>query len=215
MDAVTIITPWFNRIDLLPAYIRAVETADSVIIVDNGSGLGCLDDLKAAAAERPHWQLILNGTNHYFARACNQGLERARDGIVVMLNNDVVGFGEDWLPRVRHDVKPDGFYGPSLRTNTAANMVFGYLEGWCLAAHLHTWREFDGFDDFTFEKPYWEDVDLCWRALNRGRVVQGTDWQLTHLGNQTARTLPETARWEDENRRRFAHKVMRHNGLGR
>ncbi len=211
---VTIITPWLNRIDLLPVYEAAVDTADEIIVVDNGSGLGCVDDLRDFAARNPAVKLIENGANQYFARACNQGLAHASGDIVVMLNNDVVGFGLDWIERTRRDVKPDGLYGPSMRTNTAGNMTFTYLEGWCLAARRRTWLELDGFDDFTFQKPYWEDVDLCWRAVYRGYTVQATDWPLVHLGNQTAKNLPDAPKWEDENRQRFAHKVMRHRAIG-
>jgi ABC-type transport system involved in cytochrome bd biosynthesis fused ATPase/permease subunit len=33
---VTIITPWLNRIDLLPVYEAAVDTADEIIVLESG-----------------------------------------------------------------------------------------------------------------------------------------------------------------------------------
>ena len=48
---------------------------------------------------------------------------------------------------------------------------------------------------------YWEDVALSVRAHERGVRLYRTNWEVTHLVNQTAQALPGVLRGVDANQR--------------
>ncbi len=63
----TIITPWLNHPELLPAYEEAVEGA-RVIVIDNGS-----DEATQDALAKTSFEVIRNEFNNGYSRANNQG----------------------------------------------------------------------------------------------------------------------------------------------
>lgn len=72
-------------LNALAALMQAIGRDDEVILVDNGS---TDESLKQAKSVLPTVLIIENGCNNGFARACNQGLAKARGEFVLFLNND-------------------------------------------------------------------------------------------------------------------------------
>jgi GT2 family glycosyltransferase len=181
---ISIVTPWKDHPELRADYFAATVGAE-VIVVD---------------------------TSHMapfsFAAACNEGLARANGEIVMFLNNDITAT-PGWLDAVRRDVKPGALYGVATDIRVVDGQPILYLEGWCIAAAIETWQNLGGWDAETFQRPYWEDVDLSWRATQLGIRLLRRPWLVTHKGggNTTARTTPGAYDASEHNRRAFERKV--------
>ena len=82
MKTLSIVTLWWNRLDLLPDYKKVVgaSCANEIIIIDNGS---------EPPFECDEFKIIRNATNRGFSRGCNQGLRAATSDVVLFLNNDI------------------------------------------------------------------------------------------------------------------------------
>jgi GT2 family glycosyltransferase len=211
----SIVTPWRNCLELIPDYERAVAGSGAeVVIVDNGSetsghanefGVEYNQDLLALA-------LRLGGTYHrnpenvWFARGCNQGLALATGDVVLMLNNDIRA-EPGGLAVVERETPPQALVGPSMDVRIVAGLTLAYVEGWCLAARRETWQALGGFDAETFQRPYWEDVDLSWRAARQGCRLLRRPWPVTHLSNYTSRRTAGAYDASEANRAAFESKV--------
>lgn len=182
MTTVSIVTPWLAHPELRAEYDRATAGAE-VIIVDTS-------DMRPFS----------------FAAACNLGIARATGDIIVCLNNDIQAV-PGWLDAVRRDVKPGALYGVSTDIRVVDGYTIMYLEGWCIAALVQTWRDLGGWDAETFQRPYWEDVDLSWRATQQQIRLVRRPWMVTHLGNRTSATTPGAYDASAANGRAFARKV--------
>lgn len=207
---VSIITPWLDHLELLDAYSEAVQGADQVIIIDNGSTPPLIEVFDTDSRTQ-HWAVIRNEDNRYFAAACNQGLAVAACDIIVMLNNDITATG-DWLKQVRRDVIPDILCGPALAAQVVDDMRIPYLEGWCLAARRAVWEHLGGFDTERYARCYWEDIGLAWQAYLAGIQVVKTEWAITHLSNTTSRDMPDAHAMTPRNRAAFYAHVRQTRG---
>lgn len=201
MTTVSIITPWLDHSELCAVFEKSVSGAQ-VVVIDNGS-----DWLHAERIEmmvgRMHGEYIRNNENKLFSTANNQGLEKATGEIVIFMNNDVEcrpGF----LDLVVRDVKPGGLYGPSLLIKHG----YEYLEGWCIAARREVWDKLGGWDDKYYTGLYWEDNDLCFRAVKAGFGLHKTAWPVWHFNNYTTRTMfAEATQHSSENERLFVERT--------
>lgn len=207
---VTIITPWLNHSDYIADYEYAVQFADEVIIIDNGS-----DPQHAAnifdLCERLNGIYYRSETNLGFSRANNIGLERATGDIIIFMNNDIVANNPDWLQKVKFAVKNGKLYGTSKRAQKLNDGFVDYLEGWCLAATRADWDHLGGWDENFPELAYWDDVEICWRAVNDGLTLETVNWQLDHLGGGTSRDMPEAfQKMLVANRDYLAGKMLQH-----
>lgn len=218
---ISIITPWVNGVEsLLADYAAATEGAE-IITVDNASAQADAAALAEYTAPRGHY--IRNETNAGFAGGNNQGYAQATGDIIVFLNSDVAG-SADWLRAVAADVRDGALYGPSLHQQLVAGLSLPYLEGWCIAATRATWERltrtpapavpWDGviyggpWDHLSYPGPYWEDNDLCLRALEAGIALVQTTWPIQHKGGRTAGSL---ARWAESfaaNERTYTDRVL-------
>jgi len=71
------------------------------------------------------------------------------------------------------------------------NELLPYIEGWAVAARREIWQVLDGLDAQHFPFGYWEDSDLCYRAIKLGYGLVQVDWGLQHLGGGTSRDYPD------------------------
>lgn len=214
MKTISIITPWKNGFHLLPDYAAAVAGAHEVITIDNGS-----DPETANALANAGGTNIRNETNVGFAAANNQGYVKATGDIIVFLNSDVAPAGP-WLQMVAADVKDGALYGPSLQYQLVAGRHLPYLEGWCVAGTRATWERLvqppvvgttqlhGPWDHSFFSGPYWEDNDLCLRALQAGLALVQTVWPIQHKGGQTAGAIVKHAKSFAANERTFTERVL-------
>lgn len=219
MPTISIVTPFLNGLDLLADYDAATQGAE-VIIVDNGSE----EETRTALATLPkeRGKVLRNNSNLGFAAANNQGYAAATGDIVIFLNSDIAA-DPAWLKMVVDDVKEGSLYGPSLAHQLVAGRWLPYIEGWCIAATRATWDRLwciggenktlpplpcGPWDSDTYPGPYWEDNDLCFRAMQQGFSLIQTTWPITHKGGRTAGALLNHAESLEANRATFTRRVM-------
>lgn len=197
---ISIVTPWLNASELIPAYEQSTRGAQ-VVIVDNGSELPHCTQIEAMC-HRAGGIYIRNETNALFARANNQGLAAATGDVIVFMNNDVK-CQPAFLPEVERDVSDGALFGPSLKTKHH----LPYIEGYCIAAKRSTWDILGGWDDQYYEGLYWEDNDLSFRAQSLGLDLVQVDWPIWHYSNYTSKQVNGSYSNSAENERRFLERV--------
>jgi len=92
-NPISIIIPSFNGLDLLKKNLTSVTTAlktyaggGEIIVVDDGS----TDETRLfLQANFPLIQIIFPGPNRGFIQAANTGVQNSKNGIVIILNNDI------------------------------------------------------------------------------------------------------------------------------
>lgn len=198
MTTISIVTPFSGpgSLDLLADFHAAVHGAHQVIVVDNGSPPAVAAELAAMTAHLGG-DYVRNETNLGFAAANNQGYAKATGDIVVFLNSDVAGNAAQFLRAVAADVRDGALYGPSLQAQLIAGRHLPYVEGWCIGAMKATWEALctpqapcaldrGPWDSASYPGPYWEDNDLCLRALALDVALIQTTWTIQHKGGRTA-----------------------------
>jgi GT2 family glycosyltransferase len=68
----------------------ALESARQVVLVDNASAPGPLDDVLARFAGHPRLDVVRSDVNAGFAAGSNRGLARAREDVLLFLNPDCI-----------------------------------------------------------------------------------------------------------------------------
>ena len=209
---ISIVTPFLNGLDLLSEYEQATIGAE-LILIDNGSDPATADALASLPPERG--KVIRNETNIGFAAANNQGYAHATGDVIIFLNSDVAG-DPSWLKLAADDVKDGALYGPSLNRQLVYGLWLPYIEGWCIAATRKTWDklclsgelDFEGpWDALAYPGPYWEDNDLCLRALEQDIALTQTQWPIQHKGGRSAGPLVKHGDTFERNRATFAARV--------
>jgi GT2 family glycosyltransferase len=173
------------------------------IVVDNASDDGSWDEAEA----RDGVELVRNGENVGFARACNQAAALARARHLVFLNYDCEP-EPGWLDALVQCADDDPGVGaaqavvlhPDGTVNTAGNRLH-YLgfswapngdvppsgppaevtvgSGACLLVPARRFREVGGFWEAMFL--YCEDTDLCWRLRLAGlRILVCPEARVRH-----------------------------------
>ncbi|MBA3267626.1 MAG: glycosyltransferase [Acidimicrobiia bacterium] len=170
-----------------------------LIVVDNGSGDGSAEQIRAAA---PGAVLVESPENLGFAGGCNLGVERASGEYVGLLNNDarpdrhwisaaVDAFaGQPTIAAVASKVLDwegctidyvDGslaWFGMGYKREVGQPETGAYDDdtdvlfatGAAMFVRADTWREVGGFDERYFM--FYEDVDLGWRLNLLGHRVR-------------------------------------------
>ena len=213
MKTISIVTPFLNGFDLLPDYDQATLGAQ-LVVVDNGSDDATAEALRSLPPERG--MVIHNETNLGFAAANNQGYAKATGDIVVFLNSDIAG-DPAWLKLVADDVKDGALYGPSLGVQLVYGIRVPYIEGWCIAATRKTWDRLcierrrtlmiGPWDVDSYPGPYWEDNDLCLRAMQAGISLNAVTWTIQHKGGRSAGPLVTHGDTFERNRATFTRRV--------
>jgi GT2 family glycosyltransferase len=108
-----------------------------------------------------------------------------------------------WLDQVARDVQPGALYGPSLQVKHG----WGYLEGYCIAARREVWDALGGWEEDYYQGLYWEDNDLCARAVHAGYRLEQTRWPVWHYNNYTSQHIPGARENGPENERKFLERV--------
>lgn len=203
----SVITNWTDNPQFIPAYEGAVRGADEVIIIDNGSKPENSRKIHAMV-ERLRGTYVRNPHYPGFAAGNNQGMALASGDILLFLNNDIIATRTDWLNRVRVEVKSGIVAGPSLGEKSVDNTKLPYIEGWCIAARREVWETLEGWDAEHFPFGYWEDSDLCYRAIEAGYRLKQTAWPLIHIGGGTGgQNKDKLVRYVTENYLQFVKRV--------
>ena len=202
------VTPFLNGLDLLPDY-EAGTLGAQLVLIDNGSDAPTAEALRSLPPERG--VVIRNEKNIGFAAANNQGYAKSTGDIVVFLNSDIAG-DPSWLKLVADDVRDGALYGPSIGVQLVYGIRVPYIEGWCIAATRRTWERLSTktegpWDAYSYPGPYWEDNDLCLRALQDGISLNAVQWPIQHKGGRSAGPLVRHGDTIERNRATFAERV--------
>lgn len=216
---ISIITPVWNRSDLTAQYLfdNNIHYPDDPdmqwIIIDNGSTDGTggvLQYWKDIIGDR--LVILKNVTNLGFSVACNQGATRADGDILLFLNNDVAIKGDYITPLEKalahnpHSLAGPRFIDFDTGWNVFGDKIINYLAGWCLAMNKETFIFLDGFDE-RFSPAYYEDVDLCYNASQKGYELQPVRVPIVHdPGEQSGGQLDDKRGVTEANRVKFAEK---------
>jgi GT2 family glycosyltransferase len=157
-DSVCVVMVSYFTGELLFGAIDAVlreEVVARLVVVDNGNPAGVRERLQQVTENNRRLELISGQGNVGFARGCNLGAKRAREGLLLLLNPDCVpgggeiaslvraakGFEGDWLvgPRLMDD---DGREQAGSRRNTLSPTTL-VVEGSGTYRLLPRWRRFN------------------------------------------------------------------------
>ncbi|MCX6704452.1 MAG: glycosyltransferase family 2 protein [Candidatus Woesebacteria bacterium] len=209
---VSVIMPNFNGEKLLeknlPFLLEAGENLQNhiieIIIVDDGSGDG---SAKLIASKFPQIKLIRHKTNRGFSAAVDTGVRSAKGDLMCLLNSDVIpqyNFLESVFP---HFLNPkvfavslneigdfswargtfiNGFIGHSTGPKSLTAHDTFWVSGGSGVFRRTVWMELGGMDERLLSPFYWEDVDLCYRALKRSyRLIWEPGAKVTHIHEAT------------------------------
>lgn len=214
--SLSIITPVWNQAALTRQFLlqnyRLYFDRDDLefVIIDNGS-----TDNTSLALELSELKPVVkhNQQNEGFPIACNQGAKAAMSEYLLFLNNDVYIYGDYVSPLLRtlraHEGK--ALVGAELLSHNTGWNVFGnrppisYLPGWCLGIGKATFEALGGFDE-RYSPADYEDMDLCYNAVQSGYVLVSLPLPLSHLSGQTGAQLPNRRIITEQNRAKFGYK---------
>lgn len=211
---VSVIIPNWNGKKLLeknlPLVFRVLPKGTEVIIVDDGSTDGSQEYLKKLKTQNSRLKVFFNKKNLGFAKAVNQGVEKAHGEIVVLLNNDVIP-QKDFLKPLEKDFRDPKVFAVSFNEQNWSwaklKWVNGFVEhepgpkvdkvhisawtsGGSGAFRKKIWEKLGGFDEM-YSPFYWEDIDLSYRAWKRGYKVlwNQSQWLITNTKKQLKDSL--------------------------
>ncbi|PIU03842.1 hypothetical protein COT44_00995 [Candidatus Shapirobacteria bacterium CG08_land_8_20_14_0_20_39_18] len=185
----SIVIPNWNGKELLEKNLPAMMAVnpDETIIVDNASVDGSIEFLEE---KYPEIILIKNSVNLGFALGCNQGVKKAKNELVVLLNNDVVPENDAISNAVGlfkdHKLFAVSFHEPQwswarifwkngyIEHEPGIGKSKTHISAWASGGsgifRKLIWEELGGFDDL-YAPFYWEDIDLSYRSWKRGYKV--------------------------------------------
>lgn len=206
---------WEHTQKCLASVLEHTKQPYEIVVVDNGSTDGTVDELRRLVARTPQLRVIANRSNRGFAAGNNQGLAIARGEFVLLLNNDTV-VTRGWLARLLRVFEREpraGIVGPVSNSVSGPQLVpaatyepgAGLQEyaarwaaahdgevapanrvvGFCLLARSELIDRIGGLDE-QFGSGNFEDDDFCLRAAHAGYQARiARDVFIHHTGSQT------------------------------
>jgi len=202
---ISIIIPVWNGRALLeknlPLVLAAAENKKNqiaeVVMVDDKSADDSVAFLEQFAGQV---RLICHKENRGFAAAVNTGVRTAKSPLVCLLNQDVIP-SADFLENVQEHFQDKNVFGVSLHEEgygyAAGKFKDGFIvheprksdktsetfwaNGGSSVFKRAVWLDLKGLDEELFSPFYWEDLDICYRALKRGyRILWEPKGQVVH-----------------------------------
>lgn len=206
----------YNSRSVLEGCLRSLRMQEGIrleiLVLDNASEDGTADSI---AGRFPEIRVYRNAENVGFAKACNQGMRKARGEVLLFVNPDIRFPEPDAAARLVAALRADhslGAVGPAFYAEDGTRQpstAEGYpnerwtrgelgslpgecaaLLGACLALRAETAEEIGGFDEDFFL--YGEDQDLCLRVRRLGmRLACLSEVRAVHIGRHSEeRTSP-------------------------
>ncbi len=185
-----------------------------VIVIDNNSGDGKIDDL---VSRFPGFRFIKSWINGGYAYGCNLGAASAHGDVFMILNPDTIVSEPEigkLLVKTRSDpqnyivscrqVREDGKECPATGKFPALSFQFPFprkdegtvsfpdwVSGSLMLIRNETFFRLNGFDESFWM--YFEDVDICRRARNAGgNIAFFSDIEIEHNHGGSSRTDQRT-----------------------
>lgn len=179
--------------DAVEHYSQKTNNEVEVIIVDDTSTDKSVAFIRS---QQKQVRLLENEKNYGFSTTANKGVKEAHGDVVILLNTDVVPQKDFLEPLIVHFNDPKIFAvgcmdksiedGKTvLRGRGLGNWERGFLvhsrgevdktntlwvSGGSSAFRKSIWQKLGGFNSL-YNPFYWEDIDLCYRALKSGYVI--------------------------------------------
>jgi GT2 family glycosyltransferase len=190
----SIVIPTYNNCEkylkpCIDSIIKHTNMQDVELII---SANGCTDNteayIKYLRTAIPNLRWRWSDKPLGFAGAVNAGIERATTDKIVLLNNDTIILGSDWLERLDQG---DLSAVLTLHSNIT-NRRFGVF--FCVMIQRNT-LESVGLLDERFEVGGCEDIDYCYRAEQNGFKITDVghrgDFPIYHKAEGTVNELPD------------------------
>jgi GT2 family glycosyltransferase len=218
-QTISVVIPNYNGLQLLkenlPKVISSTKKYDSdseIIVVDDASTDTSISYIRKVFKEV---RVIKRKENRGFSSAVNSGIRNANSDLIVLLNTDVVPKG-DYL-----DNAVDLFKDPMVFAVSFHEEGFAWARGYFKNGFVEhenggvksivndtfwvsggsgifrkkVMQKLGGFDEELFNPFYWEDLDLCYRALKRGyKLLWDSKSQVFHDHELTIGALPKRKR---------------------
>jgi GT2 family glycosyltransferase len=213
---VSIVTVSLNGIKWLKGLFNSILASDypsnnlEVIYVDNGSTDGSVDFARRLFEKGPSLRIIENKSNRGWSPANNQGIDIAKNEIILCISNDME-VDSRWIKEIVSVMKSDEKVGivqcnsfsmwnrkvPDSGMNyldrfgfaysyapaKSADEVF-YAEGMAFAIRKEVIREIGVLDEYYFME--YDDMDYSWRARLAGyKVLFASESKVYHARGGT------------------------------
>jgi len=157
-----------------------------IIVVDDKSTDSSVDYLKKNFASQ--FKLIRHKENRGFSAAVNTGVRMARSELICLLNTDVAP-SKNFLEKAISHFKNKKVFAVSLHEKGYGYALAKFSKGFIVHSpgkekrkasptfwvnggsgvfKRSIWMSLKGMDEKLFSPFYWEDIDICYRALKRG-----------------------------------------------
>ncbi len=215
---VSVIIPNFNGEKLLEKNLPSLFLAkgnpgncmEEIIVVDDGSRD---NSVKMITSKFPEIKLVKHKINRGFSATVNTGVRAAKGDLICLLNSDVMPENNFLESVFSHFQEPkvfavslneigdlgwargffiDGFVGHSTGPKTPTPHDTFWVSGGSGVFRRSIWMELTGMDEKLLSPFYWEDVDLCYRALKRGyKLIWDPDAKVAHMHEATISGFPK------------------------
>ena len=190
----SIVIPTYNNCEkylkpCVDSIIKHTNMQDVELII---SANGCTDNteayIKYLRTAIPNLRWCWSDEPLGFAKAVNAGIERSTTDKIVLLNNDTIILGNDWLERLDQG---DLSAVLTLHSNIT-NRRFGVF--FCVMIQRNTLESVGPLDE-RFEVGGCEDIDYCYRAEQNGFKITDVgyrgDFPIYHAAEGTVNELPD------------------------
>lgn len=188
MKNISVVICAWKRSTVLVYQLRAVldqlEPGDEIVLVDDGSGDGTVQEAVAQVHNDGRINFIVNPTNVGVTASRNIGVKNAKHDLLAFCDNDDI-VAPDWLDRVREHLETHPFIGCNLdivAINDEGSMSsvpasptadglpvwdggFHYVIGAGFGLRREVWEAVNGFDEKLGSH---DDVDFSIRAALAG-----------------------------------------------
>lgn len=192
----SIIIPCWNSLELLKKNLKFVMEAKEnknnkiieIIVVDDASNDDSVNFLETKYGK--DIKLIKLTNNRGFSGTVNMGVRSAKGDLVCLLNTDVSP-SINFLEAIYNHFENEKMFGVSLHEKGYGGAIAKFTNGffdhrglpekeeayrsfWVSGGsgvfRKKIWKELQGLDEALFSPFYWEDLDICYRAMKRGYV---------------------------------------------
>lgn len=176
----SIVIPTYNHcddllkpcLDSIVAHSNMSET--EIVVVANG----CVDNTRSYVTELkqqyPSINLVWFDEGIGFTKATNAGIKVAQGKFVLLLNNDTVIYGKNWLDTLSEPFSDSNIGATGIHEIYSAEIKHNFLVGYCLMTRREMFEEVGMLDEI-FSPGFGEDIDFCAKILAKGYKLVNVD----------------------------------------